>query len=115
MDVWNLIAERKIQEAMDEGAFDHLEGAGAPIPDEINPYEDPSQRMAHRLMKNAGVSPAWIIEGRELDREIEELSAEDRVGDADARRRRIAELNRRIMMFNLKTPVRSTQKRTILR
>jgi hypothetical protein len=110
MDVWNLIAERKIQEAMEEGAFDHLEGEGAPVPEDINPYEDPAQRMAHRLMKNAGVSPAWIVEGRELEREIERLRSDDPAEDPASRCRRIAELNRRIALFNLKTPVRSTQK-----
>ena len=108
MDVWNLIAERKIQEAMDEGAFDNLEGAGLPISEDVNPYEDPAQRMANRLMKNAGISPAWIVEARELDREIERLSTT--IQDSKTRRHRVAELNRRITLFNLKVPVRLVQK-----
>jgi hypothetical protein len=28
MDAWQLVAERKIQEAIEEGAFDNLAGAG---------------------------------------------------------------------------------------
>src|SRR4051794_19192557 len=109
MDVWNLIADRKIQEAMEEGAFDHLEGAGQPIRDDVNPYEDPAQRMAHRLLKNAGITPDWIAEGRELDRDIERIHTDAQVKPED-RQQRIAELNRRIAIFNLKTPVRGTQK-----
>jgi hypothetical protein len=110
MDVWNLIAERKIQEAMEEGAFDHLQGEGAPLPEDVNPYEDPAQRMAHRLMKNAGVTPAWIAEGLELERDRQRLCAITDSLTADQRRRKIAELNRRIAMFNLKTPVRAAHK-----
>jgi Domain of unknown function (DUF1992) len=110
MDVWNLIAERKIQEAMDEGAFDHLEGEGEPIREDVNPYEDPAQRMAHRLMKNAGVSPAWIAEGRELEREMDRLRLAHGNMTMEERRDRVAALNRRIAMFNLKTPVRSAHK-----
>jgi hypothetical protein len=107
MDVWSLIAERKIQEAMEEGAFERLDGAGLPIVEDINPFEDPSQRMAHRLMKNAGITPEWIAEGRELDREIDRLRGEPEGGE---RRQRVAQLNRRIALFNLRTPVRGAQK-----
>ena len=109
MDVWNFIAERKIQEAMEEGAFDHLEGEGQPITEDITPYEDPAQRMAHRIMKNAGITPAWIAEGRELDRDIERLQR-DNILTCEERRVRIAAINRRIATFNLKTPARSSQK-----
>lgn len=113
MDIWRTIADRKIKEALDEGAFDHLEGAGRPLALDDNPYEDPAERMAHRLMKNNGLAPGWIEEARELDAEARRLDA-DRARCTDAEfRRRAAALNRRIAAFNLKTPVRSTQKRMI--
>ncbi len=110
MDVWNLVAERKIREAMDEGVFDHLEGAGRPLDLDENPFEDPSLRMAHRLLKNNGFAPAWILEGKEIDREIawiEEQRA--RLGPAELDRR-IALVNRRIASYNLKVPVITLQK-----
>jgi hypothetical protein len=110
MDVWNLIADRKVQEAMEGGAFENLEGAGQPIREDVNPYEDPAQRMAHRLLKNAGITPDWIAEGRDLDRDIDRMRADVPLVSSEERRRRIAELNRRIAIFNLKTPVRSAQK-----
>ena len=47
MDLWCLIAERKIREAIEEGAFDHLEGTGKPLDLSENPFEDPSDRMAN--------------------------------------------------------------------
>ena len=110
MDVWNLIAERKIREAMDEGVFDHLEGTGEPLALEENPYEDPAQRMAHRILRNNGFAPAWIEESKDLDADVRRLRADrPRLSEAEYRRR-IAELNRRIEAFNLKTPVPGTQK-----
>src|SRR5438046_1079164 len=110
MDVWHLIADRKIQEAMEEGAFENLEGTGQPIREDVNPYEDPAQRMAHRLLKNAGITPDWIAEGRDLDRDIDRIRADAQRVGPEQHRRRIAALNRRIAMFNLKTPVRGSQK-----
>src|SRR5436190_22513299 len=110
MDIWNLIAERKIREAMDEGAFDRLNGAGQPIALEENPYEDPAQRMAHRILRNNGFAPAWIEEGKDIDADRRRLHADRaRIGEAEYQRR-AAELNRRIAVFNLKTPVSVAQK-----
>jgi hypothetical protein len=110
MDVWNLIAERKIREAMDEGAFDHLDGTGLPLALDENPYEDPAQRMAHRILRNNGFAPAWIEEAKEIDREIGLLRTEDSRRDPEQRHRRVAAINRRIAAFNLKTPVPGTQR-----
>src|SRR3954453_18514330 len=101
MDVWNLIAERKIREAMEEGAFDQLEGTGRPISLEENPYEDPAQRMAHRILRNNGFAPAWILESKEIDTDIQRLATAGRGLDAAEAARRVAELNRRIELFNL--------------
>jgi hypothetical protein len=110
MDVWNLVAERKIREAMEEGAFDRLEGAGRPLDLDENPFEDPSLRMAHRLLKNNGFAPAWIMEGKEIDCEIARIQKErDGVGRAELDRR-IAMVNRRIADYNLKVPLLSLQK-----
>lgn len=110
MDEWRFIADRKIREAMEEGAFDHLEGRGEPLDLSENPFEDPSVRMAHRLLRNNGFAPAWIEEGREIDGEIRFLKANLACLDAAERQRRVDLLNRRIAAYNLKTPVASAQK-----
>jgi len=105
MDKWENIAERKIREAMEEGAFDNLTGKGQPLNLEEDPFEDPSLRMAHRLLRNNGFAPAWVEEGKDLEREIDlackGLAA---TGSFDLFRERIAEINRRILVRNLKTP-----------
>ena len=112
MDEWHFIAERKIREALEEGAFDHLEGAGAPLDLSQNPFEDPSDRMANRLLKNNGFAPAWIEEAKEIEAEMKRLRAAGEVSEED-RRNRVAALNRRIFAFNLKAPARSAHKRPI--
>jgi hypothetical protein len=110
MDAWHFIAERKIREGMEEGAFDHLEGAGKPLDLRENPFEDPLDRMAHRLLKNNGFAPAWIEEAKEIEAESCRLRARDKASTDDFRSR-VAALNRRIVAFNLKAPALSLHKR----
>ena len=110
MDIWNLVADRKIREAMEEGAFDRLEGAGQPLNLEDNPYLDPALRMAHRLLRNNGFAPSWILEGKDLDGDILRLRAGREQCTPEEFSRRAAELNQRILAYNLKVPVSSAQK-----
>jgi hypothetical protein len=110
MDEWHFIAGRKIVEAMAEGAFEHLDGAGEPLDLNENPFEDPAQRMAHRLLRNNGFAPAWIEEGREIDVEIRRLKGNSHRFDDEELRNRVDLLNRRIAAYNLKVPVASAQK-----
>lgn len=110
MDVWRLIAERKIQEAMEEGAFDRLDGMGEPLDLRENPFEDAAQRMAHRILRNNGFAPAWMEEGREIDVEVRRLKSTFDCLQPAERARRVVALNRRITAYNLRTPVASTQK-----
>jgi hypothetical protein len=112
MDVWQLVAERKIREAMEEGAFDHLEGTGKPLDLSENPFEDPSERMANRLLKNNGIAPAWILEAKEIEAESRRLGARDEVSKDDYEKR-VAALNRRIASFNLRAPAISLHRRLI--
>jgi hypothetical protein len=109
MDIWRVIAERKIREAMEAGEFENLDGHGEPLALEEDPYEDPAQRMAHRLLRNNGFAPAWIEESKEIDVEIRRLHDAKHLS-AEEHRRRVEALNRRIAAFNLKTPIQGTQK-----
>jgi len=110
MDVWNLVAERKIREAMEEGVFDSLEGTGEPLDLSENPFEDPSLRMAHRLLRNNGFAPEWILDGKDIEAEIRRLRAERDQLEPEEYRQRVEALNRRIAVYNLKAPVASVQK-----
>jgi hypothetical protein len=115
MDPFRLIADRKIQEAMEEGAFENLSGRGQPLPLEEDPFEDPSLRMAHRLLRNNGFAPLWIEEGRDIEAAIAKLR-DDRaraIITAEEFRIRAAALNRKIVAFNLKAPASSVHKRAI--
>ena len=97
---------------MDEGAFENLSGAGRPLPLEEDPFEDPSLRMAHRLLRHNGFAPAWIEEGREIDGAIDRLLADRRTGRLGREEfwRQAAALNRRILVFNLQAPFDSVHR-----
>lgn len=61
------IAERKIQDAMDEGLFDNLPGAGKPLDLSPNLFEPPGMGAVNRLLKHNKVLPPWLL----LEKEIE--------------------------------------------
>ena len=106
MDVFRLIADRKIEEAMREGGFDALSGTGQPLDLNVEPYADASLWMAHRLLKNNGFAPAWVEEGKEIDAAAAGLRDDftrGRIG-AEEFRRRAEAINRRILAFNLIAP-----------
>lgn len=110
VDKWESIADRKIREAMEAGAFDNLPDKGKPIPLETNPYEEPSLWMAHHLLRVNGYAPPWIEEARDFDESAARLRLIFK--DPSPRgivefRERGRELNRRILTYNLKCP--STQ------
>ena len=65
------IAERKIQDAIEEGLFDHLPGAGQPLDLTVNPFEPPGMGAINRMLKHNKVLPAWLL----LEREIEAARA----------------------------------------
>lgn len=69
---WDSIVEKAIREAQERGEFDNLPGAGKPIrwDDEHVP---PEWRMAHRILKNAGLAPMWIEDDKRIRQERKAL------------------------------------------
>ncbi len=72
------IAERKIAEAAAQGEFDDLPGAGRPLNLEEDPLVPEDQRMANRILRNAGYVPKEVEESTKggkklslLNRQIE--------------------------------------------
>lgn len=61
-----IVADRKIRDAQEEGAFDNLPGKGKPLNLDFDPRVPPELRAAYRIMKDAQVLPEWI----QLDKEI---------------------------------------------
>ena len=107
MDKWESIAERKIREAIEAGQFDNLPSKGKPIELDIDP--DPSLWMAHHLLRVNGFAPAWIEESKDIDAAVSRFrsdlrNAHRRHMPIDKFRSRAAELNRRILTYNLKSP-----------
>ena len=79
-DVWRLIAERRIQEAIARGELDELPLAGRPISNDMAgvPAE---QRLAFRVLKNAGVVPEEVQlmqQRRELRDQLRRASSPER-------------------------------------
>src|SRR5207237_8007296 len=70
---WSLIAERHIQEAIEEGKVDDLPGNGKPLNLEEDMSTPPHLRVANRILKNAGVLPDWMQLDAEIDRERENV------------------------------------------
>ncbi len=71
-DIIAKVAERKIQEAIEEGKFDDLPGKGKPIEFDDDPMTPSHLRMANKILKNAGVLPDWMQVRKEIIAEREE-------------------------------------------
>jgi hypothetical protein len=67
---WRIIAERKIQEWIDDGGPDRLPNKGQPLDLTDNPFVPADLRMAFRVMKNADVAPDWIEIAKEIETEL---------------------------------------------
>lgn len=70
-----IIADRKVRDAQDEGAFDNLPGKGKPLNLEIDPRVPPEQRAAYRLMREAQLLPDWIQIDKEIRTRLEQWEA----------------------------------------
>lgn len=74
VDAFRLIAEQRIQEAIDRGEFDDLPH-GKRIRFFENPFLPPELRVAYKLLQDAGIRPREVElmrEAGELGRELEE-------------------------------------------
>ena len=50
-----------------------MPGHGKPLDLRENPYEDPTMRIAHRILKDNGFSLPWIEEGKQIDLDIDKM------------------------------------------
>ncbi len=85
MDVFRLLAERKIDEAIAAGEFDELELRGQPLDLSESPWESRHGRLGLRLLRNAGILPPEM----DLRRQISELRDHARASWAEWKRRRL--------------------------
>jgi DnaJ family protein C protein 28 len=120
MDILQQIAESKIQQAMQAGQFDNLPGKGKPLHLEENPFEDPAWRTAHAMLKSLDLTLPWIEVRRDLlndlevaRHELDEAAQRHAAGGSPVAWQaaqqtycaRLADLNRRILSYNIQAPL----------
>jgi hypothetical protein len=93
-----VVAERKIREAMDRGEFANLPGAGKPLRLEDDSMIPEDLRVAYKILRNAGCIPPEL----EVRKEIVTLRDLLRtVEDEEGRRDAIRELNYRLLKLGV--------------
>ena len=65
MDAITIIAEERIREASERGAFDDLPGAGRPLELEDDSHIPEDLSLAYKLLKNAGYVPEEVADRKE--------------------------------------------------
>jgi len=83
-----LLVEQRIAEAIARGEFDHLPGAGKPLQFDDDPLVPEEERVALRIMKNAGCVPPEVERFAEIERLLATLDGDpDGKGDPTERAR----------------------------
>ena len=116
------LIERKIREAMEEGAFDDLphQGARLPLHDDSAAGE---WALAYRMLSNAGAAPPWIESDKavrdmlgERDRLVALAERRSAQGHARARlelTRVVEAINRAIARLNAEAPTERQHRRPL--
>lgn len=95
-----------LRDAMSRGEFDNLPGTGKKLalPDDQHTPDD--LKMAHKLLKDNDLAPAWISEGKALEEWHEVLVARlQRASVVDAALAdEVKRYNSAVLSFNLKLP-----------
>ena len=123
------LVEQRIQEAMANGAFDNLPGAGKPLRLNENPYQQPGQAWTFDWLKRNGFAPEWVERNKSIERELEtartrleatwqqyknDPTYESNWQAAVARfENTLHKLNKKIDDYNLVTPTLSAQRNHI--
>ena len=92
------IAERRILEAIRDGAFDNLPGAGKPLALEDDSHVPEDLRIAYKVLKNAGYVPPEVSLRKEIAKTEDLLSGME---DTKAKYRHLKKLNFLVMKLNM--------------
>ena len=97
MLVLELLAERKIEEAIARGEFDDLPGVGRPLDLDDDPLVPEELRVAYRILKNAGYVPPEVQTLNQIAELERYIAREDLDADAIAKGvRKLALLRTRV-------------------
>jgi hypothetical protein len=92
-----IIAERRISEAIQEGRLAAPNWHGKPLPQEDNHFVPANLRMAYKILKNAGYLPPEIETRKEIHN-LEQLIA--KTDDEHVRLKQLKKLNLLIMKLD---------------
>lgn len=68
------LSERRIQEAVEAGEFDNLEGMGKPLRGEPdNPFVSRELRAAFKVLENSGYAPDWMVLAQQIESDIDRM------------------------------------------
>ena len=119
MKQWETGVDIAIRKAMEAGEFNNLPGEGQPLDLNIDPYTPADMQLAHKIMKQNGITPDWIAQSKilaaKLDSWHSRLSAAHKsysktnnLSAWQTARAKLDEdavkLNKELMAFNLKLP-----------
>lgn len=93
MLIFEILAEKRIREAIDNGEMDDLPGAGQPIEFDDELFVSPEQRMVNHILKRAGMVPSDISMRQAISKlrdEIRRLPPDDE--QTESRRRELTYL-----------------------
>ncbi len=91
--LFDILAEQRIADALRRGELDNLPGAGKPLVFDDELFVSPEQRMANKILRNAGFAPPEIA----LRREIATLRAQ--IADLEEGSERRQLLRRRLAIL----------------
>ncbi len=97
MEIFSKIAERRIKQAIEDGAFDNLQSSGSPLKLDDETWVPEDLRAAYRVLKNAGFIPPELELRKEILNLRELISTID---DDKARLKKLRELNYKILKLN---------------
>ena len=115
---WRGLVEQRIQEGIENGAFDNLAGAGKPQNLDEDAMVPEDMRMAFRLLRSNGLAPLWVQINREIRDDIERLErfrtyvagrwhTSNEIQREHHRRdyaARVRDINDRILNYNITAP-----------
>lgn len=73
LDWTQIVAEKKIQEAIEAGEFENVPGMGEPVDLSVDPFTPAHLRIANKILKNARALPEWLQLEKDIQRETAAL------------------------------------------
>jgi len=98
VDLFSILAEERIKEAMKNKEFDNLPGKGKPLPKDDLAHVPSELRIGYKILKNAGMIP------EEMQIKKEMLEIEDLIAccyDEEEKEQLKRKLNEKLIRFNL--------------